>query len=166
MFRLIRCKRRYREIFIGRKLGITGIIDRICTTATICIAVYCIVINLKKQQPQSYFRLTITTLNSKTSGRHDTMMFIPRRFLVAALVLLASIGQADAQFFSNIFGFFTNAFNFLCPIAQPVLQGFFNVTLPQCFDIPNPGPAPAPAPTKKGKVVAVSSPVAPPSATP
>ena len=93
------------------------------------------------------------------------MMFIPRRFLIAALVLLASIGQADAQFFANIFGFLTRTFNFLCPITQPVLQEFFNITLPECFEIPS--PEPAPAPTKKGKVVAVTSPVAvAPSETP
>jgi hypothetical protein len=95
------------------------------------------------------------------------MMFIPRRFLVAALVLLASIGQADAQFFANIFGFLTNAFNFLCPVAQPFLEIFFNASLPECFEIDVPNPEPAPAPTKKGKVVAtVSSPIVAPSETP
>ena len=94
------------------------------------------------------------------------MMFIPRRFLVAALVLLASFGQADAQFFSNIFGFFARAFNFLCPVTQPVFETFFNITLPECFEIEEPNPEPAPAPTKKGKVVAAPSPVAAPSETP
>ena len=93
------------------------------------------------------------------------MMFIPRRFLVVVLVVLASIGSADAQLFSSLFGFLSRAFNFLCPIAQPVLSGFFNITLPECFELPE--PEPAPAPTKKGKVVSVtSSPVAPPSETP
>ena len=93
-------------------------------------------------------------------------MFIPRRFIIAALVLFASIGQADAQFLANIFGFFARTFNFLCPIAQPVLSAFFNLTLPECFDLPEPAPAPTPSP-KKGKVVAVSSPIpVAPSETP
>lgn len=93
------------------------------------------------------------------------MMFIPRRLLVVVLVVLASIGSADAQLLSSIFGFLTRSFNFLCPIAQPILSSFFNITLPECFDLPE--PEPGPAPTKKGKVVAVTpSPVAPPAATP
>ena len=93
-------------------------------------------------------------------------MFIPRRFFVAALVLLASIGQADAQFFGNLFGILSSAFTFLCPIAQPILSSFFNITLPDCSVISLPEPAPVPAPTKKGKVVAISSPVNAPTETP
>lgn len=92
-------------------------------------------------------------------------MFIPRRFLIALLVLVLSIGSADAQFFQNIFGFLGGVFNFLCPIAAPVFETFFNITLPDCIDIPI---DPAPAPTKKKEKITfgTSAPVAPPMEVP
>jgi hypothetical protein len=95
------------------------------------------------------------------------MMIIPRRSVFVALMLIASIDRADAQFFQRIFGFLTSSFNFLCPIVEPVFESFFNITLPDCIEISVPGPGPAPAPTKKGKVTTgTDAPVAPPSITP
>jgi hypothetical protein len=93
------------------------------------------------------------------------MMIIPRRSLIVTLMLIVSIDRADAQLFQRLFGFFTRSFNFLCPIAEPIFESFFNITLPDCITIDT--PSPGPAPTKKGKVTTgTEAPVAPPAIAP
>ena len=114
------------------------------------------------------------------------MMFFSRRTLLALFVLIASIGQSNAQQFQGIFDqvvAFINGETFQNLVAQacPTVQGFlsgFGVEIscgeeaptaspsPSVVSAPNETPVAAPvaAPTKKGMVVA--APVAAPSPTP
>jgi hypothetical protein len=111
------------------------------------------------------------------------MMISPSRMFLLVLVVIASIGQADAQDFQSLFDFlttfdFTSLFESVCPIITPAFDGF-GISLPFCSDsgtdddgtgddgTGDDGSVPAPAPTKKGKVVVgTAAPVAPPSVAP